>query len=824
MQSKLLNALKKLFYIGSVTLIFATCIPKEHTVSNTHLYSDSIVNVRVMSPEIANVVPPGKENQFYVQVLNMHGITQQIEAEIAITSFQGSEYTFLNSFKLKPQESYKITFPDTVFSNLGIKWVKLKLKSKDINHTINFSFAYMDPVGNDYKSDFKFGVAGIRYTDKEELEWLYKSAALVGIQYERKYASWGQIQPDSTTWNWDKLDEELRIMESYGIERQLLLNGTVGWAANSKYADRKNKGSVPPAIAPWRRYVSEITKRYNGRINYIEIWNEPDIGFFAGTTSEYLEMLKAAHEEIKAVNPAIKVLSGGFAQGAPRQNYFIKRGDLHKDAVRLGQDYFDIHAFHRHGPFEIFKYNVDGPLKEIRDQLQSPRPLWFNETAMHSTFIGEKEQAKILFQKLSFSMARDAMGYSWFSLKNNTRHPVTSHEHNYGMITGNNSPKAVYVVYNELVKHLKDKHFVKEPVLGKGFEAFMYASDNDYLINTWKQDASIPDQLAVFRINEGCKVIVSDLMGNQKEYSVQNNKVIVPIHKDGSFINFLNCPEAPQVETPLFALYQPIIADENLNIEIPLNLREKLTVNPVLKVIDHAEVKQTKEKIILNTEKSLITLQLLDPDAGIDESLEVPVTKPLIINYTNTENYQINLAEYSNVVNNYEHDPNTQHLTWNGKEDLSVKNRISIENENLVLRFIVTDDAHHQTKTGHSQYGGDGIQLAFKTQEMLGFWEIGFARTNSGASDVYIWSSPAGYSANVIKSITLETERRITETTYKAEIPLKLFGLNNLHSSGFYYTFIVNDNDGEKREGWIQYTEGLGGGKDPNKFKYVVFK
>ena len=177
----------------------------------------------------------------------------------------------------------------------------------------------------------------------------------------------------------------------------------------------------PPEEASWRRYVAEMARRYQGKIRLYEVGNEPDLGFWRGTTDEYERTLRAAYEEVHRADPQAQVLTGGFATVLEHQGR-AQNHDLQERVLAEASDAFDIHAFHQHGPFKEFKTAVDGELARMRARMTHPRPLYFNETAISSAFIGEHEQAVTLVKKLSFAMARGATSACCGGLNNTAQY------------------------------------------------------------------------------------------------------------------------------------------------------------------------------------------------------------------------------------------------------------------------------------------------------------------------------------------------------------------------------------------------------------------
>jgi hypothetical protein len=70
-------------------------------------------------------------------------------------------------------------------------------------------------------------------------------------------------------------------------------------------------------LAGYRSVITEIVAHADPLIHDWEIWNEPDNGeFFTGTPHQYAEMLRTAHDAIKAIDPQADVLLGGISSTA----------------------------------------------------------------------------------------------------------------------------------------------------------------------------------------------------------------------------------------------------------------------------------------------------------------------------------------------------------------------------------------------------------------------------------------------------------------------------------------------------------------------------
>ena len=85
--------------------------------------------------------------------------------------------------------------------------------------------------------------------------------------------------------------------------------------------------------------------------------------------------------------------------------------------------------------------------------------------------------------------------------------------------------------------------------------------------------------------------------------------------------------------------------------------------------------------------------------------------------------------------------------------------------------------------------------------------------------------APRGYdSAQAAAAGTVKIVRKGTTTGYEFRIPDRAVGLTpELYRQGFRFNLLINDNDGNLREGFIQLAPGVSEWKNFERFPLVVF-
>jgi len=130
------------------------------------------------------------------------------------------------------------------------------------------------------------------------------------------------------------LDTCVNMTRQRGINIIMVLRGTPGWANG-------NAGLTTPPSNPadFQAYAQWMAARYAGKVAAYEIWNEPNNStFYSGTMAQYMGLLKAGHDGVKAGDGGATVLLGGVMYN---DDAWIR--DVYS---RGGKPYFDGVATH----------------------------------------------------------------------------------------------------------------------------------------------------------------------------------------------------------------------------------------------------------------------------------------------------------------------------------------------------------------------------------------------------------------------------------------------------------------------------------------------
>ncbi len=706
-------------------------------------------------------------------------------------------------------------------------------------------FARMIPAGPtpERAQEFLFGLCGHpeRFSPREaELEAL--AAGLCGAKILRVDFSWGKIQPRRDKWDFSVFDRLVNEFGRHGVELQCLLGYSASWSIQPGYKPKNPKVKNRPGLPNYNDYATyagTVADRYKNRIKYFEIWNEPDLVGFANFPAEsYMELLRHGYNAIKKAAPDARVMNGGIS--STRSNHSGR--DTHNNGLLEllhadGGRHFDLFAFHGHGPYQFYenqlkelqKYGLTGP--------NAPRPWYSNETAESSAAIGECRQAASLFKKLLYAWANGAVGYNWYLLREKSYYPPGHHERHFGLITVEFEPKPAYVTYNMLANIYKGSKFLRMLEVIPGSRGCLFRNPKgEGLLALWNDGS--PRTVLLTGLPAGTTRI--DLLGNETPLPLQGGMAYLRIAEEPFT---LRMPTLPTGEVKAGGeilsgkiprqLALPAGGSKELALSLVNPLKQPLTME--ICTVPPAGVIVTPDKCRLTLgagKAKTVRLQLKGAPtfratptapakfcfsvtpAGLEpETIVLPVVNQ---HPADEPLFRLNKAgQYTSFV---ESAPGNEPLYWKGPEDLSAVVHLTGRDKTLQLEVTVRDDHHVQPHRGKTVWMGDNVQFALRLPGQETFWKFGLTRLADGKSEVFCWNRPAGFSGTV-PSIRLQTSRDETKklTTYQAKIPFRTIGMTpEIAADGFRFNLIVNDNDGNLREGFLAAAPGLGiGDEDP---------
>ncbi len=805
----------------------------------------------LVSDRFPNLVNASGDYRFGLSVTNPCAETVRAAASGSITDSRGKTLGFSSEAVIPPFGSGVIPIA-LADRTPGLRRMKCGVEMNGVRFRADTSFAVCDPVERGSARDgFLFGICSHteRYSPPDRTNEI-AAAAAAGASVLRAGAYWTDLEPSPGQWRWDLQDELVAAAREHGLELQAILGFCPVHAAYPQIRQRQEEAYrnkepdpwkiclfSPPEEEPWRRYVRMITSRYRGKIRFYEVWNEPDLGFWKGDTGQYIAMLRAASEEIRQTDPEAALMTGGFATVLEHAGR-AANPDLQERVLAEASDAFDIHAFHQHGLFGEFHNAVTGELRRIRSKMKNPRPLYFNETAVSSSYIGEMQQASVLVKKLVFAMSEGAVGYTWYDLRNDGDDPMNM-EHNYGLLNRDFSPKAVFVAFMECVRQLNGG--MKMGVLDMGRDIFapVINTPRGRIAAVWNENPANAESVWLLRVHDLPCVVKTEITGASSKAGVSRGFVQLKAEDEPVFWNLGHGVRLPDPPAEILKLEAPDTAVCGAPVPARLRCFNPTPDDLTLRLIYAG--KDGKEDVLSiglkSGEKKFADVEFSPPDAGSPrysmklrfDSLDFPLSGvlrkniPVVVPVTEISPEQRPpdwILDASGSVHDFcLADPNLAGHGWRDGNDLSAKIWVwTEEGGSLRIRAEVRDDRHCQNETPQYMWRGDSVQIAVKRFCDEKPFEIGAALNDSGEILQYVWASPDGFQVPA-DGFSAAAEKTDCGMVYDISLPCSAFGLDKeVLEGGFLFNMIVNDNDGYFRKCFVRIAEGLGEAKNTGAF------
>lgn len=187
---------------------------------------------------------------------------------------------------------------------------------------------------------------------------LVRSVGTSLIRIDIHWAWIAYLSADPTTWNQSQIDwlnAFLNDIAGSNIEVLAVVTETPCWASADPNkvcttTARNYDWRYPPSnLQDYANFISELVRRYKGKIKYWEIWNEPNLPYCwtNPNPATYTELLKAAYPAIKAIDSGAIVVGGSLAPWNGNSDYAVNAVNYLDGMYTSGaKGYFDRLSFH----------------------------------------------------------------------------------------------------------------------------------------------------------------------------------------------------------------------------------------------------------------------------------------------------------------------------------------------------------------------------------------------------------------------------------------------------------------------------------------------
>jgi O-antigen/teichoic acid export membrane protein len=149
-----------------------------------------------------------------------------------------------------------------------------------------------------------------------DVRGLVTLAEAAGAQVISTSSSFRTMQPfPKRPMRFGYLDRTIGAARAAGLQVRLQITGMPRWAL-----DEPTDPAQPPRseeeLATWTSLITTLMQHVGGKVDYLEVWNEPNVekGWPTGPDpAEFARLLAATYSAVHEVSPVTQVVSGGLA-------------------------------------------------------------------------------------------------------------------------------------------------------------------------------------------------------------------------------------------------------------------------------------------------------------------------------------------------------------------------------------------------------------------------------------------------------------------------------------------------------------------------------
>ena len=203
-----------------------------------------------------------------------------------------------------------------------------------------------------------------RLTDEVEPWKVQRSFQMVremGASWVVEFFLWAAMEPAPGVYDWTHADLVVDHALNQGLTVIARLGYVPAWARPPKTSPLLLEESHYDDFAA---FAAAFAQHFRGRVNYIVIWNEPNLsqewGYRPVDPAGYTEMLRRVYPAVKAADPQVKILGGALAPTlAPAGSEWALNDLSYLQAMydAGARPYFDLLAAHSYG----WSFSPDDP-------------------------------------------------------------------------------------------------------------------------------------------------------------------------------------------------------------------------------------------------------------------------------------------------------------------------------------------------------------------------------------------------------------------------------------------------------------------------------
>lgn len=242
--------------------------------------------------------------------------------------------------------------------------------------------------------------------------------------------SWREIHLGVDAYDWTRLDALVGQAESIGAKITYVIGATPQWLARNPsqpyYAPWLGPGSnsMPNNVDEFNKFVWNLATRYRGRIQYYELWNEPQLADFLYPYDDtelgiLATMTKRAYSTMKSCDPNIMLLAASVLPRASSGG--MSKATKYLSNLKAAGWNIDAFTTHIYPDTGVTAGGWHSMLVDAKNTIASMGPptskLWVTETNYNllGPAIPEDQAASLVSQTYDYASQEGVMQLYWYA-------------------------------------------------------------------------------------------------------------------------------------------------------------------------------------------------------------------------------------------------------------------------------------------------------------------------------------------------------------------------------------------------------------------------
>lgn len=421
---------------------------------------------------------------------------------------------------------------------------------------------------------------GVKFLQGQPLDTLPMLADLK-VKWVREHVSWSAVEPSPSQipGRYAALPDNLRTQLAYyrandiGVVALLTLSN--GKTAPQTAADVA-RDADPAAFGRFAAEAARLLKAEGVRF-VLEVGNEPHNSFLPKALGgqwngkapspwldHYVRMVNAAVQEVKAIDPAVKVLAGDdmwvidywmlaggldprldgltvhpYTPGIPEITAIANDTDWVRPFVAVDPDRSFQSAFvrlraaalARQGrPLELWVTEMGWPVAEGASPVKGSVP--------------ERTAAAYIPRSFILAAEADVKGFLWFSSNDSVDGPM-------GLTRNDRTQRLTYGAFKTMTSELGTLRFARRLLGGQGTsaaaQAFLFTDDRTSTVVAWQATGSNDSELVVPQAGTE-QLMVTDLLGRQRTLQANDGRFAVALSGEPVYVRLSSgATQIPQI-------------------------------------------------------------------------------------------------------------------------------------------------------------------------------------------------------------------------------------------------------------------------------------